>query len=380
MTALAILDDLIRLRSVNPAYDGGAGEREVADYVENVCRSAGLDVFRQEVFPGRENVVAVLRVGRPGSALLFEAHTDTVSLGNMQDPLVPTYRDGRVYGRGACDAKASLAAMLHCITECARNPARVPGDLVLCAAVDEEHAYRGVLSFLDSGLPVAGAVVGEPTELGIVVAHKGCARFSIGVHGKAAHSSVPHEGENAIYRMAQVLRVIGDDIEPSLASRRHPLCGPATISVGTIRGGSQINIVPDACEIHVDRRIIPGEEPRQVFDDIVHTLRTRLDGSVDMDATVLLLDHALDTGTGAAVVRCARDAATSLAVDPSPRGATYGSDASKLQSLGGIPSIVLGPGSIKQAHSAHEWVALDEVETAAALYLEMAQTFARQVD
>ena len=375
--SLKTLEDLIRIQSVNPFFGEDArGEWEIAGYVEWRCREAGLKVHRQPVSPGRENVVAELRVGHPENALLFEAHMDTVSLGSMENPLEPTYVGDRLYGRGACDTKGSLAAMLHAVEECARNPEQLSSDVVLCAAVDEERAFEGILAFIDSDVSVAGAVVGEPTDLGIVVAHKGCARFRLTTRGKAAHSSVPHEGDNAIYRMAEVMEVIKEDVEGGLADLDHPLVGPPTIVVSTIRAGTQINIVPEECAIEVDRRIVPGEDAREVLDGILKTLQERLHGSnVHFDAEELLLDWPLDTPPESATARCAQRVASEMGLEDRLHGVAYGSDASKLQQLKGVPSIVFGPGSIAQAHSGEEWVPAEHVERAAEFYAGMVRGF-----
>jgi acetylornithine deacetylase/succinyl-diaminopimelate desuccinylase-like protein len=375
--SLEILEDLIRIQSVNPSFGGDAkGEREVADYVERRCRESGLAVSRQQVFPDRENVIVELRVGKPETTLLFEAHMDTVSLGSMEDPLVPGYADDRLYGRGACDTKGSLAAMIYAMEECAGNTDLLSSDLVLCASVDEEHAYHGILAFLDSDVPVAGAVVGEPTGLRIVVAHKGCARFAVKTRGKAAHSSVPYEGDSAIYGMTKILRIIEEVIEPKLSESAHPLCGAPTIVVGKIRGGTQINIVPEECVIKVDRRIIPGEMASEVIGDFGSVLSECLkDEGVNFTVKELLLDWPLDTDPESAIVRCAQGAALELGMDDSVCGVPYGSDASKLQQLKGVPSIVLGPGSIAQAHSPEEWVPVREVERAAEFYVTLARGF-----
>jgi acetylornithine deacetylase/succinyl-diaminopimelate desuccinylase family protein len=373
-SAMEILKDLVGIQSVNPAFSEEArGEGEVADYVERRCTEAGLEVHRQQVLPGRENVIAELRAGKPDSTLVFEAHMDTVALGSMEDPLTPKLSGKRLYGRGACDTKASLAAMLCAIEECARDPESLSSDIVLCAAVDEEYAYRGVLAFLEADIPAAGAIVGEPTDLRTVVAHKGSARFRLTTRGKAAHTSVPHEGKNAIYQMVNVLQAIVEGIEPSLAEHEHPMCGPPTIAVGTIQGGTQINTVPEECAIQVDRRVIPGEDARTVLDDLVSTLDQRSGESFEVEE--LLLDWPLDTPVEAEIVRCAGQTATTLGLEATPMGVTYGSDASKLQRLGGIPSIVVGPGSIEQAHSREEWVDTDQVELVARFYAEIARVF-----
>lgn len=373
--AVRILDDLLRIQSVNPHYaEDARGERDVADYIEERMRKAGLQVTRQPVVDGRDNIIAELRVGKPESALLFEAHMDTVSIGSMENALVPTYREGRLYGRGACDTKGALAGMIHMMEQCAQHPERLNADLVFCASVDEEYAFQGLTKFMSLNFPLSGAVVGEPTELGIVVEHKGCARFTVQTHGKSAHSSVPHKGENAIYAMMDVVRYMRERVEPELATIRSALCGKPTIVVSTISGGSQINIVPEACEISVDRRIVPGESPEQVLSEFERDIRAELS---EMSLTIepLLLDPALNTPHDVAVVRSAQQAADTLGMNSSLRGVTYGSNASKLQAWKGIPSIVYGPGSIEQAHSAEEWVTVNEVVQAAEFYYQLACTY-----
>ena len=373
--AVEILEDLIAIQSVNPFY-GGEGEKNLSDYLEQRCRQTIFHITRQPVFPGRDNLIIELRVGKPESTLLFEAHMDTASIGTMVDPLVPIYRDGRLYGRGSCDTKGTLAGMLYAMERAAAKPEQLSNDLVLCAAVDEEHMFRGILAFLDLDMPVAGAVVGEPTELNIVIAHKGIARFAVQTHGKAAHSSVPHEGNSAIYQMVEVLRFIRDEIEPGLTAMNHPLCGAPSIVAGTIRGGTQINIVPESCEIEIDRRVIPGEDARQVLDDFENRLRKAMENrGVNASVHELLLDSPLDTSPDAAIVRCAGQAASRLGLNGNAIGVPYGSDASKLQKLKGVPTIVYGPGSIAQAHSKEEYVPIVEVEQAAEFYLELANTF-----
>ncbi|MNI47400.1 Acetylornithine deacetylase [compost metagenome] len=326
----------------------------------------------------RDNLIIELRTKKPGRALLLESHMDTVSLGNMRDPLIPIYQGGKLYGRGACDTKATLAGMIYAMEQCAQSPVKVSNNVIFCASVDEEHAFRGLSAFMDLNLPISGAIVGEPTEMGIVVEHKGCARFTIRTHGKAAHSSVPQEGDNAIYQMMEVIRYIQEQIEPELLKSSSLLCGQPTIVVGTIKGGQQINIVPDSCEIDVDRRIIPGENPENVLKHFQEELTLALEHKgINFTIESLLLDPALNTPHDALIVQEAMHVARILGLNDSLRGVPFGSDASKLQQWKGIPSIVYGPGSIAQAHSIEEWVPVEDVGRAAEFYLRMAQSFTR---
>ncbi|UVI31346.1 M20 family metallopeptidase [Paenibacillus spongiae] len=376
--ALKILEDLVSIQSVNPHYGNGAcGEGEVADYIERRFQGTNVRVTRQPVFPGRDNLLIELRTGHPESTLLFETHMDTVSIGSMADAVTPIYRGDRLYARGACDAKGSLAGMIWAIEECAKHPERLMSDIVLCAAVDEEHEYRGLRVFMDRNMPVAGAVVGEPTELGIVVAHKGCARFAVETLGKAAHSSMPEEGDSAVYQMVHVLQFIKHVMEPELAKQRHPLCGSPTIVAGTIAGGTQVNIVPEHCSIELDRRIIPGELPEDAIADFERRLQEYIDSEglhVNISFRELLLDWALETPQDSEIVAHAQKVAQALELRTDLLGVTYGSDASKLQRKG-IPTIVYGPGSIAQAHSKEEWVSVHEVERAAQFYYQLALSF-----
>ena len=374
--AVAILDDMIRIQSVNPHFGSDAkGEKELSEYIEARLAAAGLPVRRQRVFPGRDNLIVELRTGHPESTLLFEAHMDTVTLGSMENPLTPIYRDGRIYGRGACDTKGSLAGMIYALEQCARHPEQLSADIVLCASVDEEHQYYGLRAFLELNMPVAGAVVGEPTEMGIVIAHKGCARFAVQTHGKAAHSSMPQEGNSAIYQMADVIRFIRERIEPELAQRSHPLCGSPTIVVGTINGGDQINIVPESCTVQIDRRVIPGEDSEAALSEFSSKLSEfAAANGIRFSIQELLLDPPLNTPADAGIVGKAVEAAKSLGLKHEVIGVPYSSDASKLQRTG-IPTIVYGPGSIAQAHSREEWVPIQEVADAAEFYWKLATAF-----
>jgi acetylornithine deacetylase len=375
-----LLCDLISTESVNPAYPGGErGEAAVADYVESYCRRLGLDVVRQAVLPGRENVLARLDApgvsGRLGArpTVLFEVHMDTVNLDGAAG-LRPEVRDGRVYGRGACDAKGALAAMLGALEVLAARRDDLAVNVWLLGAVDEEYRYRGVLGFLDSGLRVDAAVVAEPTELRVVTAHKGCVRTRISTVGRAAHSSRPDDGVNAIEHMADVvdaLRALRGRM--ATASRRHPLVGSPTLSIGRVWGGTAVNVVPDRCTVEIDRRTVPGEDAAGVLAEIdaaLDAVRARVPGlSVEREAP-FVADWPLDTPAEAAVVRAAGAACRAAGLPEAPVGVPYGSDASKLQALGGVQSIVFGPGSIAQAHTPDEFVPIADLTRAAQVYAQ----------
>ena len=363
-----LLASLVGIDSVNPAH-GGPGEAAVAAFVAEWFGRRGIETFRQEVLPGRENVVAVLPGRDRSRRIVFEAHMDTVSAAGMTiAPFTPTVRDGRLYGRGACDTKGGLAAMMHAVAEVHAARQVPPCDVWMAAVVDEEHAFAGV-SRLVAGLAADAAVVAEPTGLTIVPATKGVLRFSIDVHGVAAHSSKPHLGVNAISHAARLIQAL-DGLHAKLAATSHPLLGPATGAVTMISGGVQINVVPERCSLAIDRRLIPGETPDGVLAGYQAVIDTLAGEHAGFRATLqppALVDGPLDTPADAPAVVAALGVCAELGLPGRVEGVPYGSDASKF-ARHGVPAFVFGPGSIDQAHAAVEYVPTESVERAAAFY------------
>lgn len=356
------LADLVRINSVNSSYEGGPGEGEVAAYVKRFFDQRGIETSEQEVFPGRPNVLVRLPGRNPSRRIVLEAHTDTVSVKGMTiPPFEPAIRDGKMYGRGSCDTKAGLATMMHALASLKEEGITPPCEVLLAAAVDEEYSYRGVVRLCE-GLKADAAIVAEPTELRAVIATKGVLRCRIVVQGKSAHSSKPHLGVNAITHMAHVIAAIEADNE-RMMSVTHPLVGHGTCNVGVITGGVQVNFVPDRCAIEIDRRLLPGE---RASDAVAHyrQLLKSIDGIIaDVEEPLLLVDEALDTPADSAVVQTATRVLNEMALNAEPCGVPFGCDASKL-SRAGIPSIVFGPGSIDRAHTADEYIELDQVDRA----------------
>ena len=275
---IATLAELVAINSINPAYELGRPEADVAEYIERYFQGAGIETFRQPVLPGRYNVIARIPGQNPERRVVLEAHMDTASITGMAiPPFQPELRDGCLFGRGACDTKGGLAAMMHAVAGLHRIGNKPPCEVWLAAVVDEEYSFQGVLA-LCKDLKADAAIVAEPTELRAVRAGKGVLRWTIRTKGKAAHSSKPHLGVNAISHMARVVEAL-DGESGSLAKSQHPLLGPATVNVGVIRGGVQVNFVPDVCEIEVDRRLLPSETPEGVLAEygrLLDRLRTEV--------------------------------------------------------------------------------------------------------
>ena len=363
------LAHLVRIPSVNTAYDATSSEAGMVEYLKRFFETVGIETWEQEVFSGRHNLIARLPGRDSSRRVILEAHTDTVSTAGMSiPPFEPNIRDGCLYGRGACDTKGGLAAMMHAIAALKSEGVTPPCDVWLAAVVDEEFSYRGIVKLCE-GLSGHAAIVAEPTELRVVVASKGVLRWGIKVQGRAAHSSKPHLGINAINHMARLVMALEENHQ-RLSTRPHPLLGPATCNVGVIQGGVQVNFVPDCCRIEIDRRLLPGESVTDVlthYQGLIDTLAARHPGFVATMEDPMLVDEALHTETDARVVQLASQILGELGLNPDPCGVPFGSDASKL-SRQGLPSIVFGPGSIDRAHAAAEFVEIDQVLRAFEFY------------
>tara|TARA_R110002096_G_scaffold310126_10_gene504726 strand:- start:9847 stop:10983 length:1137 start_codon:yes stop_codon:yes gene_type:complete len=365
---LETLSSLISINSVNPEW-GGPGEAEAGDFVEAFFDGSGLEVAIDEVLPGRSNRMIRLPGRDHNRAVLLEAHLDTVSVSGMTiEPFSPVIEDGLLYGRGSCDTKAGLAAMMHAVRSFSENGTQPPCDVYLAAVVDEEHAFRGALAaiewFQKRNIQLEGAVVAEPTEFRLVRANKGVLRWRIETKGVSAHSSKPHLGTNAITTMAEVIRRL-DQFHQSLEKDEHPLLGPATGSIGLIEGGQQINFVPSSCIISLDRRLLPGQQSDAILEEYRVLLSDMGDEVIVHPAD--LSDEAMETPESASVVQVGRQVLHELDKNSEPCGVPFGCDVTKF-SRAGIPGIIFGPGSIDQAHGAVEFVDVNEVELAFDFY------------
>lgn len=363
---VTLLARLVAIPSLNPyraeTDDPRCGEAALAEFVAGFLREAGLAVELAEVMPGRPNVVASLDGPLGGAPLLFVAHLDTVPVEGMTiDPFAGEVRDGLLYGRGACDTKGSMAAMLAALRRVAEAKAnRHP--LMFVATVDEESGFSGIRAFLVSGREVEAAFVGEPTGLALIIAHRGVARYGITTHGKSAHSAIPGEGVNAIYRMAPIVTELEALARELQARPPHPLVGPPSLSVGTIRGGHSVNTVPDRCVIEVDRRLVPVETP-DVAEAAIRAIAERGGATVEP----IFCAGAFEMPRDSDVVRRAVAAAEAVLGQASIIGARYCTEAAEL-ALAGIPAVVVGPGEGLKAHSADECIALDQLEAACQIY------------
>ena len=369
---LADLSAMVQIPSVNYFADidpDAPPEAAMADYFEKRLLDFGLEVDSKVIADGRRNVWGRLRGTGGGPTIMLAGHMDTVGVEGYDQPFVPKIEDGRIYGRGACDMKAGLAAyleMLRILTE-AGEPLK--GDLIVAGVVDEEHAMIGSYDFGLNGPEVDFAIVAEPSELAICPAHKGQVCRSIRCKGVSVHSSMPEHGVNAIAHMTQVLNglmELSDDL-----SRRapDPMCGHPTLSVGVIKGGTNVSSVPDWCEIEVDRRTIPGENLELVtaeYQAILDGIAERLpefqyelcDPELNVDPFSTPADSPLIGAIEAAV-----HAETNVA--PVIKAFTGSTDAPNFR----CAAVICGAGSLAQCHSLNEYVEIEQVVSAVKIYL-----------
>lgn len=327
-------------------------------------RRMGWEVELQEVTGvkgERRNVL--LRCAPSGVArhrILLAPHLDTVgSMDGSDEVFRPRLAEGRVWGRGACDTKGSVAAMLVAMQRvCGGTGRPASTEVVLAGLADEESHQWGSRALVGSGFRADLGVVGEPTRLAVVTAHKGDVWVRLTTAGRAAHGACPDRGRSAIREMARAVLLLEGAYAEGLRARRHPALGHPTINVGVIRGGTQPNIVPDRCQVEVDRRMVPGETPSGVRREMVGFLRGH-GIRVGYEDVKGVPEPALETDEGLPWVgRFLRAAGRRRG-----RGVDYFCDAAIL-AAGGTPCVVFGPGDIAQAHTAREWISVASLERA----------------
>jgi acetylornithine deacetylase/succinyl-diaminopimelate desuccinylase family protein len=371
-----LLRDLVALPSVNPMRaDIPADivlEHRVTAYLEQFFRSLGVPFERQAVAPQRENIVARLTIPGAKRTLLLEAHQDTVPVdGMIVDPFGARIEGNKLFGRGSCDIKGGMSAMLACFARLVCDKPKGCGNVIMACTVDEENTMLGVRELVKH-MTANFALVAEPTNLNIVHAHKGVVRWNLFATGRSCHSSTPEKGINAIYRMGKLLVGIEQYAEHLRSTTHDPLLGAATLSVGRIEGGTSVNTVPDRCRIEIDRRVITGEKP----DDAPQQLAAFLQENVGIDfpfemTQPWIREPALSPAGSEEIQRLLGAAIDAERGSHKVHAVPYGTDAATI-AWAGIPAVIFGPGDISKAHTIDEWVPLDEVETASNILYRLA--------
>ena len=371
---IALTCALVSTPSVNPQLEeGGSGEQEAAVLVAEWLDSWGLDTRITEISPNRFNVIGKLE--GEGPTLLLNGHLDTVGVGGMTvPPFDAKVEGGRIWGRGSCDMKAGLAAILAATNRLTEEGPRP--NLIVAMTADEEHASLGMCALADSSPSADLAIVTEPTRLAVMPAHKGFLWVRAVFKGRAAHGSRPDLGIDAIRHAALYVSAL-DDYGEQLTSRpAHPLLKYGSVHAGTIQGGSAASVYPDACEIVLERRTMPGERPEKVlqeFQRILDELSER-EGDVSASLEQTLERPGTEVPEDSRLVQGLLKAGQKHGIPPAVEGMTAWVDAALLNEIG-IPAVCYGPGDIAQAHSADEWVELGQIEKCA----DVLESFARDL-
>ena len=371
----ALLSDLIAIDSVNPSLvPGGAGESAIADFIEGWASQFGLTTQRLEETAGRPSVLVESSSAGTGRSLMLCGHADTVGPGRMEDPLLPRVAGDRVYGRGSYDMKAGLAAALIACRDAARK--KLPGQVVVVAVADEEHSSIGVQEVLRHTRADA-AIVSEPTELSVAVAHRGFVWTEIEVVGVPAHGSRPHLGRDAILKMGPILVAL-DELNAQLRGRTHPRLGRGFVHGSLISGGREESTIPDRCVLTIERRTLPGESVEDVEADIAALLaRCRTaDPELTTHTTTTLARPPFEIDENAKIVAIVQDAASEVLQHRADvTGVSYWADAS-LIAAAGIPTVLFGPDG-DGAHGDLEWVSLSGTVACAQTLVHVAERFCR---
>ncbi len=384
------VQELTRIPSVwRP--DEGVGEEAAVRWVEARCREIGLETHFEIVEPGRPNVIALLPspfgrgVGGEGQTLMFEGHTDVVTEGDpaqwTDPPFSATIREGRIYGRGANDMKAGLVCALIAAKAIAQSGVHLGGDILIGALCDEESGMIGVKHFVEHGWAdrVSAAIICEPEENHLCVAQKGVMWIKVVIRGVMAHGAMPLTGVNTAYPMARFLTMAHSLEEREIALHgRHEYLGQPSITpnilLSPVRGAgeAQNNVMPGATEAVLDFRLIPGQNPEKLAKQVERMLAaaTAVDDRLEYTMDVLEVRHPTKTDKGESVVTSLASAFTDLTGAAPVYGVVPGStDGTILNARKGIPIVTCGPGDIHIPHHVDEWVSVDEIKTAARMYV-----------
>ena len=375
-TTLDLLKSLIRIPSVNPAIENGEGEEEIATFIAEWFRKVRLfKVFEQKVSKHRFNVVVTLEGKGSGKSLMLNGHMDTVGTSAMTvQPFDSLVRNGMVYGRGSCDMKGSIAAMMSAMVALAKLKKELAGAVLFTAVVDEEHMSIGT-SELIKRFRADAAIVGEPTGMDIAIAHKGYAWLEVETIGRRAHGSIPERGVDAIEKMAKIISQL-ETLRIQYRLKKHPLVGTPRLHMSTIAGGSDWSTVPAHCLLKVERRLIPGESSQEAIQEIRRIVENCSREDRSIRARVRLVHHAdCMEVKQASHIPILRQHVKRFGSEGKIIGVPFWTDAAILVNQARIPTCVFGPGDIKVAHSPREYIRVRDVVAAAQIYAETAWAY-----
>lgn len=363
-------------------------ESQVAEYLYNYCKSNGLCVEMQEVDGLRRNVIVRLKGNGTGKSLIFNGHIDTVPPYEMTiEPFSGEIKDGFLLGRGSNDMKGAVACMVSAMINIKNKGVELGGDIILTAAVGEEEKSDGTEFVVKSGITADGAIVGEPSNYGYALGHRGLEWLEIKIEGKAAHGGIPELGINAISKATKLIQKIETDLIPKLKTRQNEWMGPSVMNFGMIKGGTQPSTVADSCIIQIDRRYLPSESVESVlkeYQDIIDELKSE---DSEFNAELIRMDENLmssynhapliaqpDSGIAKTVRLCLKDF---LNKEPNIEKRRGWTDAGVLSTYGNIPTVVTGPGDLKYSHTKDEKIPVEDLINYVEIYTRIAEEFCK---
>jgi acetylornithine deacetylase len=372
-----LIQALVKINSVNPLLSAdGIGETEVCGYIGEYLEKLGLDVRYQKLKKDRVNVIGILKGTGGGPTLMLNGHTDTVSVENMTvEPFDARIQDDKLYGRGALDMKAGVAAQISAIQALIESGMKLKGDVILALVADEEYASIGTEALVDE-YEADAAIICEPTDLEVVIAHKGFAWIKVEIFGRAAHGSLPHRGIDAIVKAGKLLTAIEHHAETKLARKKHPLLGFPSIHASLIKGGTELSTYPDYCVLELERRNLPGENKQMVTEEIQSLLQElrSSDEQFKADFDVFFFRPAFEISPDQSIVQTvSRAFESTCGRTPKFEGMWAWLD-SAILAQAGIPTVIFGP-SGDGAHAAVEYVDVDSVVTTTQLLIEIITDF-----
>lgn len=375
---LTILQKLIQQKSENPPGQ----EEGAAKYVKNVLEEHGIKAELSYVKPGRPNVYARLKGKKPGPTMIYNGHLDVVPAGTgwMYDPYEGVIKNGKLYGRGSADMKSGVAAMLYAAIVLQRMGRPFAGELLLFFNVDEERTNLGMRQFLRENIAADYAVISEPTHLKICIGHRGCARYRLHTQGVAEHTGVvAHSDEdNAIYKMAKLIDAL-EELSTRVAQRKDAVLGSSSLTVTQIKGGLAPNIVPDHCEIEIERRVLPRETKESVHKEIEkcvketateHMFDYELENYLYLPASAIPQNDPFVNRLNTVIEKVTTEKAEVTAFHAFCEAPFFSVEK-------GIPTIIFGPGGLRQAHTKDEYVEVNEVITASQVFIELCRQMLR---
>ena len=384
-SAVELLSAMVRLDTVNTVVSGDPlAEQKLCEHNEAAAQAMGFTTRRLPTKDRADNLLVTYEAGTAGGTggdrpwIMFESHMDTVTVEGMTiNPFGGEVRDGRVWGRGACDTKATGAAMLWAMHEYSKLAANEqPNNIALAYTIDEEVGTQGIKAVVNdhwSSLrfePV-GIVIGEPTKSQLITAHNGVVRWLVSTHGTACHSCEPWNGRSAISAMCRFVDRWERTYVPSVTAT-HPLTGRAASSVNIIQGGSQINVIPERCEVRIDRRVVPGESVEAIEKDpeLILAELAAEDETFHGECELLSGIPPVSPGGSEPFITTIQRALETVGLSSEPGGAPYGTDGG-VTSRAGIPTVIFGPGDIAQAHTKDEFIDIEQLEHGVEAYLAM---------